>query len=75
MTIKQRKEERKTERGRKKDRKEGRKRKEGGKEGKKKEKEIQHLGHGSFIKSDSIFGAELNFYDMPFRLPYDHLTL
>lgn len=75
MMIKPRKEERQKEGERKTGRKKGKERKEGGKEGRKKEKEIQHLGHGSFIKSDRIFGIELNFYDMPFRLPCDHLTL
>jgi len=49
--------------------------KEGRRErGKKKEKKIQHLGHGSFIQSNSIFRVELNFHDMPFQLLCDHLS-
>jgi len=61
------------EEGREKERRE--RMKEGRRErGKKKEKKIQHLGHGSFIQSNSIFRVELNFHDIPFQLLCDHLS-
>lgn len=66
-------------RGRKKRKKKGKKN-ERGKEGgweweRKKEKEIRHLWHEQFIKNDKIFSVGLNFQDMSFQLPCDHLTL